>query len=212
MTDTADLAPGAASTRRRRLTREQRAEQLLAVAEGVFVERGLDGASIDAIAAAAGVTRPVVYEHFSSKEEMFLLLMRRARQELNETLAAAVVDIDDHRQRLRTGIDAVFRFIEADRRRWALLFDRLASSGDVAAEQAELRTETVAGIAVLLQAAAPRADALTIAISANALSGAAEQVERWWRAHPDTSRERIVEDLVQFAWQGLEALTSASDS
>ena len=209
MTDIADLAPRTA--RRRRLTREQRAEQLLAVAEGVFVERGLEGASIDGIAAAAGVTRPVVYEHFASKEEMFLLLMRRARRELNETLGAAVADIEDDRLRLRTGIDAVFQFIEADRRRWALLFDRLASSGNVAAEQAALRTETVDGIAALLQAAAPQADALTIAISASALSGAAEQVERWWRAHPDTPRGRLVEELLQFSWQGLEALTSPPD-
>ncbi|MEY2477216.1 MAG: hypothetical protein QOG87_2531 [Actinomycetota bacterium] len=199
--------PTATTPRRRRLTPEQRAAQLLDVAEGVFVERGLDGASIEAIAAGAGVTRPVVYEHYESKEQMFLLLIRRARAELDETLLAAVVDSDDALAQLRAGVDAVFAFMEADRRRWALLFDRLAASGAVAEEQARLRAETVERIALLFRAAAPNADDLTITLSANALSGAAEQVERWWRQHPDTPREALVDHLVAFAWNGVEPLT-----
>lgn len=208
MTNTADSEVSTRSTGgRRRLTREQRAAQLLDAAESVFVERGLEGASIEAIAAAAGVTRPVVYEHFDSKEQMFLILMRRARAELNAALTGAVVDADTDRARLHAGIEAVFVFIEADRRRWALLFDRLASSGAVAEEQAQLRAETIGRIAALLRASAPDADELTIALSANALSGAAEQIERWWRRHPGTSRRRLVDELVEFSWQGLEPLT-----
>lgn len=199
----------APTARRRRLTPEQRAAQLLDVAEGVFVERGLDGASIEAIAASAGVTRPVVYEHYASKEQMFLLLIRRARAQLDETLLGAVVDTDDALAQLRAGVDAVFTFMEADRQRWALLFDRLAASGAVAEEQARLRAETVERIAALFRAAAPNADDLTITLSANALSGAAEQVERWWRLHPDTPREHLVDHLVAFAWRGLEPLTLA---
>jgi AcrR family transcriptional regulator len=197
------------TARRRRLSPDQRAAQLLDAAEGIFVERGFDGASIEAIAAAAGVTRPVVYEHYESKEQMFLLLMRRARVQLDETLLASVLDTDDAFAQLRSGVDAVFAFMEADRRRWALLFDRLAASGAVAEEQARLRAETVARIALLFRAAAPHADDLSITVAANALSGAAEQVERWWRANPDTPRDALVDHLVAFAWRGLEPLTAA---
>lgn len=181
---------------------------MLAAARQVFIDRGLEGASIEAIAAAAGVTRPVVYEHFESKYHMFRLLVAAARAELNEVLATAVAGVDDDRERLQAGIAAVFDFMEADRRRWSLLFDRLASSGEIAVEQTRLRNETVDGIAALIGAAAPSAAPLTLTLFAHALSGAAEQMERWWRDHPHVSAATMVEHLVDFAWPGLEQLTS----
>lgn len=192
---------------RRRLTREQRAAQLLDVAEGVFVDRGFEGASIEAIAAAAGVTRPVVYEHYESKEQMFRLLVRAARAELDETIIVSVAGIDDNEARLRAGVAAVFRFMGENRRRWALLFDRLASSGDLVAEQTALRLRTVEMIAGLIgAAAAPETERLTIDLFAHALSGAAEQIERWWREHPDIPPDVLADHLVAFAWPGLSAL------
>jgi hypothetical protein len=79
----------------------------------------------------------------------------------------------------------------------------------VAEEQTRLRADTVSRIEALFRAAAPNADDLTIAVPANVLSGAAEQVERWWRQHPKTSREVLVDQLVAFAWRGLEPLARA---
>lgn len=203
----ASMAQAVRPSGRRRLTRAARAEQLLDVAEAQFVALGVDGASIEGIAAAAGVSRPVVYDHFGSKEDLFLRLLVRARSQFDADLAAGVAGIDDPVDRLRAGITAAFRFMAADRRRWALLFDRLAASGPLAAEQQRLREATVGAIAEQVRLAFPTLDRDRALAHAQVLSGAAEQLERWWRTRPDLTVDDLVEHLFHATWDGFRSLT-----
>jgi AcrR family transcriptional regulator len=193
-----------------RLTKDQRVEQLMDIAQVVFAERGFDGTSIEQIARAAGVSRPIVYEHFGSKDGIYLACLRRARAQLDEALTTAVAGVDDMEQRLAAGVAACFRFIEQDPARWAVLFNGVAVSGTVAAEATRLRMGTVAAIADMIHAARPQADRREVEAFANALSGAGEQLERWWRLNPDVSREEISGYLHRFAWHGLSHLAPGS--
>lgn len=189
--------------RGRRLPRDERVEQLLDVAQEVFAQQGYDGASIEQIARAAGISRPVVYEHFGSKEGIYLACLRRGRAELDAALVDATAGVDDLEQRLAAGVDACFAFIEADPSRWAVLFNGVAVHGTVAAEATRLRMATVATIADMIHAARPRTPRRQVEAFANALSGAGEQLERWWRLNPDIPRAEIAGYLHSFAWEGL---------
>ena len=189
--------------RGRRLPRVERVEQLLDVAQAVFAEQGYDGSSIERIARVAGISRPIVYEHFGSKDGIYLACLRRARSQLDRALATAVEGVDDLEQRLAAGIGACFSFIEEDPQRWSVLFNGVALTGPVAAEATQLRSATVAAIADMIQAARPRAPRRQVEAFANALSGASEQLERWWRLNPDMSRDEVAGYLHDFAWRGL---------
>jgi AcrR family transcriptional regulator len=191
---------------RRRLHRTERVEQLLDVAEQVFADHGYDATSIEQIARAAGVSRPVIYEHFGSKDGIYLACVRRARQWLEADLMEAVVQTDDFSRQLERGLDAAFAFIERNPRRWAVLFNGVARSGAVATEVTRLRFATVSAIADLIEAAGPDMARQEAEAFAHALSGAAEQLEHWWRQHPEIPRQQIVAYLHRFAWQGLGQL------
>lgn len=190
----------------RRLSRDQRIEQLLDVAEQRFATHGYDGTSIEQLARAAGISRPIIYEHFGSKDGIYLACLKRSRAELDEKIANSVVGVEDLEDRLRAGMDAAFEFIEADPARWSVLFNGVALTGPVAEEALQMRFATVGAIADLLHAAKPDAPRRQVEAFAHALSGAAEQLERWWRRTPDMSRQEVVEHLHSLAWQGLRQL------
>src|SRR5260370_15782613 len=97
---------------RRRLSREVRREQLLAVAEETFVELGYQGASLEDVAARAGVTRPLLYNYFESKDELYLECVRRAREELEEAMLGAVATQMAPALQFRAATAAYFRFVQ----------------------------------------------------------------------------------------------------
>lgn len=202
-------AAGRAPTRR--MPRADRVEQLLDVAESLFADHGYDGTSIERIARAAGVTRPVVYDHFGSKEGIYLACVRRAHDRLQLAIAEGVVGIeaDDFERRLEAGLHACFRFIESDPSVWSVLFRGVALTGEVADEALRLRFAIVSAIAGLIGAAAPKIPQREVEAFAHALAGAGEQMERWWRRNPDISRAEVVGYFHRFAWRGLSQLLQA---
>lgn len=192
----------------RRMARAARIEQLLNVAEVLFAEYGYDGTSIERIAKAAGITRPVVYDHFGSKEGIYLACVRRAHERFETVVAQGIVGAEDFEQRLYAGLEACFAFIEDDPDRWAVMFRGVAVTGHVAEEALRMRFATVTALADLIHAAAPRAPRQQVEAFAHALSGAGEQLERWWRKNPEMSRSEIVDHFHAFAWRGLSQLVS----
>lgn len=201
-------ASAATKTPGRRMARAARVEQLLNVAEVLFAEYGYDGTSIERIAKAAGITRPVVYDHFGSKEGIYLACVSRARERFELAVAEGIVGVEDLEQRLYAGLDACFAFIEEDPDRWAVMFRGVAVTGHVAEEALRMRFATVTALADLIHAAVPRAPRREVEAFAHALSGAGEQLERWWRDNPELSRQEIVGHFHSFAWRGLRQLVT----
>ena len=112
----------APATRRRRMPAAQRREVILAAAEETFGQCGYHGASLDEVAHAAGVSKALIYEHFSSKRELHESLLDAQAAEIFARVEAAVERGEDGEQRLRNGIDAFLAFVEEHREAWRALF------------------------------------------------------------------------------------------
>src|SRR5712692_5673354 len=90
---------------RRRLTRDQRRQRILEAASRVFSDRGYDRASIDQIAAEAGITKPVIYHHFDSKQELYIALLELYRGELLACIGRRAGAEGTPETRLRAGFE-----------------------------------------------------------------------------------------------------------
>jgi AcrR family transcriptional regulator len=181
-----------------------RAEQLLDVAERLFAERGYGSTSIERIAREARVTRPVVYEHFGSKDGIYLACLRRARGQLETMIAAAVASAEGPREQIERGADAYFAFVEQDPARWRVLFGgEAAVSGEVAEEAMRLHLATERRFAELFAGVAPEADPQALLAFAHAIGGAAHQLAQWWLRTPGIERERVLSWYCRVCWEGL---------
>src|SRR3954468_1771349 len=126
---------------RTRLPREERMEQTLAAARGLFAERGYAAVTMDEVAAAVGVTKPLLYNYYGNKERLFLACMEPAAGALVESVVSAVAAAPDAPAALRAGIHAFFAFLDADGEAWRVLHDEtLPAGGEIAARVAAYRS------------------------------------------------------------------------
>ncbi len=191
-----------------RLPRPERERQILGVALELFISKGYQGTSMEDIAAAAEVTRPVVYNLFGAKDAIYLECLRIARGHLDQRLieAAGAGTLATGRERLRAGIDGYFQFVEQDRAAWRLLFGGgVAVAGSAVGEASRMRFETVDKIAAILAPLMPGVAPPLVVMHANALSGAAEQLAKWWIENEQIERAVVVDLLMDLMWRGFEA-------
>ena len=183
---------------------------MLAAAEQAFAERGFHAASVDAIAEASGITKPMIYAYFGSKEGLYRACMQRARARLLTALRDGVDTSAAPDQQLWHGLLAVFTFVERERDSWAILLGEVTQgTGPFAQDGAAVRRELSALIAELLRRAASAEGLDTGALAdqlARALMGAGESLAVWWAEHPEEPVERIALVLMNFAWNGLGGL------
>jgi AcrR family transcriptional regulator len=199
---------------KRRLTAEERRTEILDSALAVFSRRGYHAASIDDIAAEAGVSKALIYEHFASKQELYADLIARNARELTQRVAGALsgVEIESTVERLATGLEAFFAFVEERRDAWRMLF-RDASDPETSAVLDRMVEQVTAEVTVLI-AQDPGAQRLTrvederaLRLLAEMLVGGAQSMANWWTDHPDAPRTQLVEIAMDFAWLGLERLS-----
>src|SRR6476469_5006089 len=130
----------AATPTRSRLSKADRMEQALLAAHGLFAERGYAAVTMDEVAAAVGVTKPLLYNYFGNKEGLYTACMERAGDALSATIAHAVAETTSPEEAMRAGGQAFFAFLDSDRAAWAVLFDEtLPRSGAVADRVAAYR-------------------------------------------------------------------------
>ncbi len=194
-----------------RVPRAVRSEQLLELADRLFAERGFHGASMDELARRAGVSKPVIYDHFGSKEQLFATCVRRTGEILADRVATAVREESDPRARLRAGSIAYFRFLGDRLQAWVVLFDdEKARDARFAAEAARIRhrqSDLMINLIAETSGTAPdhesrtRLEAMTLAIA-----GAYESLSLWWHRHPDIPPEELADWLIDLIWPGLEQL------
>lgn len=194
---------------RRRLSKAARRVQLLDAAEAVFGEHGYEGATMELIATRARVTRPLLYAHFASIDAIYLECVRAARSELDgRFLAASVLNAGSPEEQLRAGVRAYFEFVRDHGNAWEVLFGGgPAPSGEIGRLASELRFHTVEQIAALFHAHFPEIDLHPTTAYAHAVSGAGEQLARWWRANPGVELDEVVEHFMCVVWTGLHVFT-----
>ncbi len=195
-----------------RVPRAVRSEQLLELADQLFAERGFHGASMDELARRAGVSKPVIYDHFGSKEQLFATCVRRTGEALADHVAEAVHHESDARARLRAGSIAYFRFLQEQIRAWVVLFDHeeLAQDARFAAEASRIRhRQSDLMIRLIAETSGTKPDhegrtrleAMTLA-----MAGAYESLSLWWHKHPEVPPEELADWLLELIWPGLERL------
>jgi len=184
---------------------------MLNVAERVFAERGYDGASMDEIAEGAGISKPMVYSYFGSKEGLYLALVRRAAENFHDSVERASSS-GTAEERLWGGIQAYFRFVEEYRWGWTILYREAAAGanrfeGELEADRSRL-VDLLARL--MLEVAAEKGiDAMMeeqIRSLTHAFVGACEGLGRRWLDHPDEPRELQELRLMNFAWLGFRDL------
>jgi AcrR family transcriptional regulator len=196
----------APATRRRRMPAAQRREVILAAAEETFGRCGYHGASLDDVAHAAGVSKALIYEHFSSKRELHGSLLDAQAAEIFARVEAAVQRGETGEQRLRNGIDAFLQFVEEHREAWRALF-RDAADPEVGVLVARVQRRAT-GVVARLIAAGPNAPAVDdggagLEIHAQMLSGSVQSLATWWHDHRDVPRELLVDRAIEFCWHGV---------
>jgi AcrR family transcriptional regulator len=119
-------------TRGIRLPRVERRQQLLTAAQQVFVETGFHAASMDEIAAKAGVTKPVLYQHFGSKRDLYLAVLDSGARSFLETMQVALESTHNNRDRVQAAIAAYLDFMSREDAAYRLVFESdLANAPDV---------------------------------------------------------------------------------
>jgi AcrR family transcriptional regulator len=199
-----------AAPRGTRLPRQARRKQLLAAAQEVFVAHGYHSAAMDEIADRAGVSKPVLYQHFPGKLELYLALLDQHADRLVARVREALASTTDNRARVAASVAAYFDFVAgagtdgADDGAFRLVFESdLRNDPAVSARVERMTQECVDAIAETIAHdtgfRAEEAQLLSVG-----LAGLMQVSASWWLTSPDrVPQERAVELLVGLAWRGI---------
>ena len=190
-----------------------RREAILSAAEEVFARRGYHGASLDDIAQAAGISKALIYEHFTSKRELHASLVNAHVEEIFRRLQANAETRTPGEERLRGGIDAFLSFVEEHREAWRALF-RNAADPEVADIIDRVQTQGTAMIAALITADPEVSHDHPQAIEMHAalLSGGVQSLANWWHDHQEVPRAILVARAMDFCWVGIQRLRVSAPS
>jgi AcrR family transcriptional regulator len=199
-----------------RVPRAVRERQLVELGEELFAERGFAKASMDELARRAGVTKPVIYELFGSKEGLFEACLEGLATRLAESIADAARGADaksaggmaagattDAEARLRAGGLAFLRFASENRVAYELLYEGRFSeaAGRVRRRQAALVLE------LMREIASEDTDPRELELAANAVNSAYEGVAHWMWDHPESDVEQLADWTVELLLPGLRRFT-----
>jgi AcrR family transcriptional regulator len=186
-----------------RVPRAVRRRQIVELAEELFSERGYPGASMDELARRAGVTKPVIYELFGSKDGLFRACLERSAERLATDVADAVRAESDPEARLRAGGLAFLRFAADHRLAWQLMME-----GRFSDTATEVRRSQAALVVDLLREIAPAGvDQRELEVAAHAVNSAYEGVAHWMWEHPDVPLEQLADWTVELLLPGLRRFT-----
>jgi AcrR family transcriptional regulator len=187
-----------------RLPAERRRATLMAAASKLFAERGYDHASLDQLAARAGVTKPIVYRHFASKKDLYLQLLAVHRDDLLSTLGEEMATHGALADRVPRVADAWFSHVESHPFAWAMLFADVTGDPDISSFHAQMRDTARKAIAGLLVAEhALRIEAAMLEPLAEVLRSAMTGLALWWLDHREVPRATLVATITQTVWSGL---------
>jgi AcrR family transcriptional regulator len=199
-------------SKRRRMPRAERERQMIAVAEEIFAARGYQAASMDEIAERVGVSKPMLYEYFGSKEGLLVACIRAARAELLATTMASVEGIAAAEDALRGGLAAFFAFIDSHRRSWELLRQELAVAGPAAMDEIEgIRRQQSQVNATLFAAYLPDLPARDLEAYGEVVVGACERLATWYVAREDVTAADAAEIIMRMVWYGLSSASTQGD-
>ena len=194
-------------TYRRRMTAAERRDQLIDVARLCFADKGFDGTSMEEIAARAGVSKPIIYEHFGGKEGLYAVVVDREVSTLLHNLRATLTNPQaGTRQLLEMTTLALLDYIENCPEGFQIIMrdsSELGGSGF-----ASILNDVIVRVEGLLipkfeeRGIEPKA----VPLIAQALTGLIAMTAQWWLDNPDFTKEEVASYLVNLAWNGVHHL------
>ncbi len=202
----------AAQTRERgtRLPRSARRAQLLAAAQEVFAERGYHATAMDEIADTAGVSKPVLYQHFPGKLDLYLAILDLHTGELLDAVRTALDSTSDNKARVAATIAAYFAFVDRDDMPFRLVFESdLTNDPGVRQRVERMQSATAAAVAEVI-GEDTGLDPAEADLLGTALTGMAQVTARYWlQTGGRIPRDAATRLLAQLSWRGLGGFPKA---
>jgi AcrR family transcriptional regulator len=188
-----------------RLPAPARREQILDVSVQVFAHRGFHSTSMNDVAEAAGVTKPVLYQHFDSKQDLYLALLEEAGNRLRNAISKAVASASTGKQQTELGFKAYFRWVADDHDAFLLLFGSRANRDEESTRAIRrITAEAAQAIAPLI---AVDIDIEHQRVLAQGLVGLAEGVSRHLVERGEQFDPEVLgQQIADLAWAGLRAV------
>ncbi len=192
-----------------RLSADARRAQILDVAIDVFGRSGYFGSSMNDIAEAAGVTKPVLYQHFDSKSDLYSALLDEVGARMLDAIAKATADATDGKQQTERGFQAYFRWVAHRHDEFMLLFGGSARhDGEFSAQIRRITNDAAAAIAPLISVDLEPTHRITLA---HALVGLAEGASRRLVGLGEAFEpDEIAREVSALAWAGLRAVSPSA--
>jgi AcrR family transcriptional regulator len=194
-----------------RLPRDERRAQLLAAAQEVFVANGYHGAAMDEIAETAHVSKPVLYQHFPSKRELYLALLDTHLTSLTDLMLGALNSTSDNDERVQAVMRAYYRFIASDDQAHRLVFESdLINDPDVSS-RLETFNKTFADAVARVIAEDTKLPHLEAQLLGRGLAGMAQVSARYWLETDGNLDLDVASDLIyRLAWRGISRFPKES--
>lgn len=194
-----------------RLPRPVRRRQLLGAAQEVFVAHGYHAAAMDEIAERAGVSKPVLYQHFPSKLELYLALLDESANELVAIVKAALSSTSDNKQRVPATFTAFFDFVASGGEAFRLVFESDLSNEPAVRARLEATMRDCAEMvsqSIHSDAGLGEEEAHLLGM---ALVGMAQVSSRYWLSTGQAISKDAAEQLItRLAWRGISGWPRAS--
>ncbi|WP_432492084.1 TetR family transcriptional regulator [Kineococcus gypseus] len=189
------------------MTGGERREQLIGIGRALFAARGVEGTTVEEIAARAGVSKPVVYEHFGGKEGLYAVVVDREIASLLSAITHALSGRGSPRTLLERSITALLDYIEGSTDGFRILVrdsPAAASTGTFASLISDIARQVEH---LLVDAFAARGfPPQTASLYAQGLVGTVAVTGQWWLDTREPAKEEVVAHLVNLAWNGLRGL------
>ncbi|MBI4260233.1 MAG: TetR/AcrR family transcriptional regulator [Actinobacteria bacterium] len=186
----------------------ERKAQILAVARKVFGRNGFHNVSMDEVAREAGVTKPILYDHFSSKEALYLALLDADADALEKRVRTALATATGNRERIRQSFQAYFDFVDEHAEGFRMVMEETVGAQEITRSRVGGVRERILGeVSDLIvresRGRLGRPDADSVALG---LVGMVETVAQRDPGGPGEDRARSVDVLVSLAWRGISGV------
>ncbi len=189
------------------MTRIQRRAQLIGIGRQLFAAHGYDAVSIEEIASAAEVSKPVIYEHFGGKEGLYQVIVDRETEALNELLANSLDPSLPPRQALEGTVVALLDYIGENPDGFGLMVHQ-SPAVLAGGEFSTIISDMGEHLSILLAAHLShlKFENESIQLYAQMLSGLMGIMGQWWAANKKPSKEIMATHLVNMMWNGLRGI------
>lgn len=189
---------------RKRLTLEERRTKILAAATRIFARKGFDGASMSAIATASGITKPVLYDHFTSKDALFETLLHSIRDDLLAKGNVIAKASGSAEQRFRAEVDAFFAFVETQPDAAKILLIVPQGNPVTIKLSRAVQQGATAAISQLLKSYLPAGGTWQYQAAGEFLKEGLHALAKWWLNNPGPNRDEIVGIVMKACWEGFQ--------